>query len=233
MRGATLCRRKTAMTLKTVKVPESIEPLFAQMEPIVADFFASRIFRPEQGTIEIGDERYILIRGAALSIEFFALIQRLFGPGREAEANEFARNMLFDFSHSIGKADAERFHAKMNLQDPIAKLSAGPIHFAHSGWAFVDIFPESTPTPDKNYYLIYDHPYSFEADAWIRHNRKSSTPVCVMNSGYSAGWCEASFGVPLVTVEILAARPATTNADSSWPRRRRLPSGSRNILNSN
>ncbi len=191
------------MTLKTVKVPENIEPIFAQMEPIVSSFFSSRIFKPEQGTIEIGGERYILVRGAALSIEFFALVKRLFGAGREAEANEFALNMLFDFAHAIGKSDAERFHAKMHLEDPIAKLSAGPIHFAHSGWAFVDILPESHPSADKDFYLIYDHPYSFEADAWLRHKHTSETPVCMMNAGYASGWCEASFGLSLVTVEIL------------------------------
>ena len=190
------------MSLKTVKVPENIEPIFAQMEPIVASFFSSRIFKPEQGTIEIGGERYILVRGAALSIEFFALVKRLFGAGREAEANEFARNLLFDLSHAIGKSDAEKFHAKMHLEDPIARLSAGPIHFAHSGWASVDILPESIPSADNNYYLIYDHPYSFEADAWVRNNQTSDMPVCVMNSGYSSGWCEASFGLPLVAVEI-------------------------------
>jgi len=191
------------MSLKTVKVPQNIEPIFAQMEPIVSSFFSSRIFKPEQGTIEIGGERYILVRGAALSIEFFALVNRLFGKGREAEADEFARNMLFDFAHAIGKSDAERFHAKMHLEDPIAKLSAGPIHFAHSGWAFVDILPESNPSADKDYYLIYDHPYSFEADAWLRNKRTAEKPVCLMNAGYASGWCEASFGLSLVTVEIL------------------------------
>jgi len=191
------------MSLKTVKVPENIEPIFAQMEPIVSSFFSSRIFKPEQGTIEIGGERYILVRGAALSIEFFALVKRLFGAGREAEASEFARNLLFDFAHAIGKSDAENFHVKMHLEDPVSRLSAGPIHFSHSGWAFVEIFPESHPSADKNYYLIYDHPYSFEADAWLRHQQSSDMPVCVMNAGYSSGWCEASFGLSLVAVEIL------------------------------
>jgi signal transduction histidine kinase/CheY-like chemotaxis protein/predicted hydrocarbon binding protein len=201
--GLMFDKRKRAMSLKTVKVPENIEPIFARMEPIVSSFFSSRIFKPEQGTIEIGDERYILVRGAALSVEFFAFVKRLFGAGRETEANEFARNMLFDFAHAIGKSDAESFHAKMHLDDPIARLSAGPIHFAHTGWALVDILPESHPSADKDYYLIYDHPYSFEADAWLRHKRSSDTPVCIMNAGYSSGWCEASFGISLVTVEIL------------------------------
>ena len=191
------------MSLKTVKVPQSIAPIFAQMEPIVSNFFSSRIFKPEQGTIEIGGERYILVRGAALSIEFFALVKRLFGAGRETEANEFARNMLFDFGHAIGKSDAECFHAKMHLDDPIARLSAGPIHFAHTGWACVEIMPESNPSTDENYYMIYDHPYSFEADAWLSDKRTSNTPVCMMNAGYASGWNEASFGLSLVTVEIL------------------------------
>jgi signal transduction histidine kinase/predicted hydrocarbon binding protein/ActR/RegA family two-component response regulator len=191
------------MPLKTVKVPSQLELAFTQIESIVSNFFNTRMFKPEQGTIEIGDERYILIRGAALSIEFFALIKRLFGPGRESEAHEFARNMLFDLAHAIGKSDAEKFHAKMHLKDPIAKLSAGPIHFAYTGWAFVDILPESNPSTGKDYCLVYDHPYSFEADAWVRNQQTAETPVCVMNAGYSAGWCEASFGLPLAAVEIL------------------------------
>lgn len=91
----------------------------------------------------------------------------------------------------------------MKLKDPIEKLSAGPIHFSHSGWAFVDIFPESRPSADENFYLIYDHPYSFESDSWIKAKKKVDFPVCVMNSGYSSGWCEESFGVKLVATEIL------------------------------
>jgi signal transduction histidine kinase len=99
--------------------------------------------------------------------------------------------------------DARNFHQKMGVQDPIEKLSAGPIHFAHTGWAFVDISAESRPTPDENYYLIYDHPFSFEADAWEKSGKKSSFCVCAMNAGYSSGWCEESFGLPLVASEIM------------------------------
>src|SRR3989304_624454 len=33
--------------------------------------------------------------------------------------------------------------------------------------------------------------------------QKSDLPVCVMNAGYSSGWCEESFGVPLVASEIM------------------------------
>ena len=189
------------MPLKTVRVPPEMEAAFAQAEELVARYFRDRHDDPEHGTIEIFGERYVLVRAASLSVEFFSLVQDLFGPGREREAEAFARNILFDLAHAIGKSDAQTFHQKMGLVDPIARLSAGPVHFAYSGWAFVDISPESRPGED--YYLVYDHPYSFESDAWQRAGRSATFPVCIMNAGYSSGWCEASFGIELVSSEIL------------------------------
>ena len=136
-------------------------------------------------------------------MEFFSLVRDLYGTGREGEADYFSRNILFDLAHAIGKSDAQNFHAKMKLEDPISKLSAGPVHFSHTGWAFVDISPESRPEPGPGFYLIYDHPYSFESDAWVRSERKSGFPVCIMNAGYSSGWCEQSFDMTLVASEVL------------------------------
>ena len=191
------------MALKTVKVPKEIEPAFAKAEDVVASYFARRRDDPSKGTIEIFGERYVLVRAASLSLEFFSLIRNLFGRGQERDAEEFARDILFDLAHAIGKSDAKNFHTKMELKAPVERLSAGPVHFSHSGWAFVDISPESHPTPDEDYYLIYDHPYSFEADAWMRRGQAVDFPVCIMNAGYSSGWCEESFGLTLVASEIL------------------------------
>ncbi|MBL4624810.1 MAG: hypothetical protein JKY42_06685, partial [Flavobacteriales bacterium] len=102
----------------------------------------------------------------------------------------------------LGLEDAKQFHKKMGVTEPIEKLSAGPVHFAYSGWAFVDILPESNPSPDDNYFLKYHHPYSFEADSWMKSGVKSDHPVCIMNAAYSSGWCEESFGISLTAVEI-------------------------------
>src|SRR4029078_4964449 len=121
----------------------------------------------------------------------------------DAEAGAVVHALLFDVAHAMGLADAKAFADRMEVEDPIARLSAGPVHFAHAGWAFVDISADSSPSPDENYYLLYDHPYSFESDAWLNANKATEAPVCVMNAGYSSGWCEHSFGVPLVAVEIL------------------------------
>ena len=177
--------------------------VFEAAEHVVSRYFAERGDSPERGTIEVHGERYVLVRAAALSVEFFGLVRTLYGEGRTRDADEFARNILFDLAHAIGKSDARSFHAKMKLSDPIERLSAGPVHFAHTGWANVDISPESRPSPDENFYLLYDHPYSFEASAWAANDSRAQFPVCVMNAGYSSGWCEESFGVTLLATEIL------------------------------
>lgn len=191
------------MALKCVKTPKEMEPLFIKAEKYVRDYFKKEKRDPDRGTITIGGQRYILVRAKSMSVEFLEFIKAKYPGIDENSAYDAAANLLFDMAHATGKADARNFHNSMKVKDPIAKLSSGPVHFAYTGWAFVDIFPESRPSPDKNYYLIYDHPRSFEADSWIASKKKNKKPVCFMNAGYSSGWCEESFGVQLVAKEIL------------------------------
>ncbi|MFH1370422.1 MAG: V4R domain-containing protein [Planctomycetota bacterium] len=201
------------MAIDTVKVPPEMEPLFIRAQEYVSKYFAKRVEDPTKGEISISGERYILVRAASMSVEFLDFIQSIYPGLEKSESEKAAASILFDIAHAIGKADAAAFHKATNVTDPIAKLSTGPIHFAYTGWAYVDIFPESKPSPDENYYLIYDHPQSFEADSWIKKNAElakaqgkekifTNFPVCFMNAGYSSGWCEESFGVPLTAKEI-------------------------------
>ncbi len=189
--------------LDTVAVPEQFEPIFRKAQEYVSAYFSQKKEDASTGTIEVFGQRYILIRAASMSVDFFDTIKGMFKDWGEENASEMARTLLFDVAHAIGKMDARNFHQRMCLRDPIEKLSTGPIHFAYTGWAFVDISAESKPTTDENYYLIYDHPFSFEADAWEKSGKKSSSCVCTMNAGYSSGWCEESFGIPLVASEIM------------------------------
>jgi predicted hydrocarbon binding protein len=191
------------MGLRFVRTPKEMEPLFEKAEAYVKHYFEDEEKSPEMGTITISGQRYILIRAVSMSVEFMEFIKNKYPGFDEEDAYDAAAKLLFDLGHSIGKTDARDFHASMKVEDPVAKLSSGPVHFAFTGWAFVDIFPESRPTTDKNYYLVYDHPQSFEADSWITRKKTSKKPVCFMNAGYSSGWCEESFGVPLVAQEIL------------------------------
>jgi len=189
--------------LRDAKVPKKYQPVFEKAQELVGRYFEDRQEKASEGTIEISGERYLLIRAASMSVDFISTVKELYKDAGEEEALNVARSLLFDIAHTIGRNDAKNFHKKMKLKDPTEKLSAGPIHFAHTGWAFVDIHPESRPRTDDRCYLVYDHPYSFESDAWIRSGKKSDCPVCIMNAGYSSGWCEESFGVALVASEIM------------------------------
>lgn len=186
----------------TVVVPDHFQNIFDRAEKNVEAYFSEFYYSPENGEIEINGERYILIRSAALSFEFHDIIRELYKDQGFSEAERIGNNFLFDIGQVLGKKDAKSFHEKMGLSDPVEKLAAGPVHFAYTGWANVEILPESNPTPDQNFLLKFHHHNSFEAQSWKRAKRTSKEPVCIMNCGYSAGWCEESFGIHLTTVEI-------------------------------
>ncbi len=187
----------------TVSVPKVFEPIFVTAQNLVADFFKEIKADPSKGRIDVGIERYILVRASALSINFFETMQKVYADRGPEEAARIGRRFLFDIGHAIGMNDARNLHKRMNLTEPVQKLSAGPVHFAYTGWAFVNIRSESNPSPDDDFVLVYDHPYSFEADSWLAAGRKTDETVCIMNAGYSSGWCEESFGLPLTAVEVL------------------------------
>jgi two-component system cell cycle sensor histidine kinase/response regulator CckA len=191
------------MTIDTVKVPPAFEPLFARAQEYVRSYFQDRADAPEKGTIIIGGERYILVRAASMSVHFLDFVKNMYPGLDDGEAIDASRRVLFDIARSIGNADARAFHKATGMVEPVAKLSTGPVHFAFTGWAFVDISPESVATPDEGFYLLYDHPHSFEADSWIAHQGRTGFCTCIMNAGYSSGWCEASFDLRLVSQEIL------------------------------
>ncbi len=187
---------------KTVHVPEAFDAIFETAEQNVSTYFESISIEPEQGEIIINNERYVLFKSSSLSYEFLDIIKELYSNRPEDEAIRIGNNFLFDIAHVLGKKDALSFHQRMNLVDPVEKLAAGPVHFAYTGWANVEILPESNPSPDENYFLKFYHHNSFEAQSWKQVGRKSDIPVCTMSCGYSSGWCEESFGFPLTTVEL-------------------------------
>jgi hypothetical protein len=191
------------VSLDCVKVPSTLEAEFEKAAIYVKEFYRQEKQDLSAGTLSIGKQRYILIRAASMSFEFLEFFKSKYQGANEDDAFTAASRLLFDMAHSIGKSDARNFSTEMNVHEPMARLSAGPIHFAYSGWSFMDILSESKPTPDKNFCLIYSHPHSFEADSWIEAKKHTSRPVCMMNAGYSSGWCEESYGLPLTSIEIL------------------------------
>ncbi len=189
-------------TNSVVKAPPPVQPLFDKSAETIGSLFRQIDIDPSRGTLELGGERYVLLRGSALSIDFLDTLVQLYAERGEREALAIARSFLFDIAHTIGIHDARTIHEKLGSRDPLEKLAGGPVHFAYTGWAYVDIKESSNPVPDDTYSLVYDHPWSFEAGSFLRAGRTSEGPACIMNAGYSSGWCEASFGLELTAVEV-------------------------------
>jgi len=186
----------------SVTAPEEFSGVFDAAQRVVHGYFSAFRADPARGKIDIAGQRYVLVSASAMSVDFFRTIQQLYSDRDEAEAFAIGQRLLFDLAHAIGMSDARVFHNKAGLREPVEKLSAGPVHFAYSGWAYVDIKPESRPAPDETFFLAYDHPYSFEADSWLEKGIVPVGPACIMNAGYSSGWCEESFGIELTAVEL-------------------------------
>lgn len=173
---------------RAVNVPEHFAPLFEQAEHYVSQLFSEFQQKPEKGTLHVGEKRYVLVRAESLYVSLFDQLTAAFG---EEHAGEFIYNM----ARIIGRSDSESFSQERGVTDPDARLSTGPVHFAYSGWAFVDIYSTSAPAPDETYFLHYHHPNTFESEVYKQRGRSTTQPVCLFSAGYSAGWCSAAYSV--------------------------------------
>jgi two-component sensor histidine kinase/predicted hydrocarbon binding protein len=192
---------KQAVNIKEMVVPKDMKSIFHKVSKKVSQYHQSISIDPNQSRIEISGQRYVLVRASALSIEFLEGIMNCYKDRGEEEAMIIGKNILFDMSHLIGVEDASNFQELMQLNNQNL-MAAGPIHFAHMGWAQVEIKSDSRLSPDNDFHLHFSHLRSFEADSWIASGKKAAEPVCIMSSGYSSGWCEKSFGIKLTAVEI-------------------------------
>ncbi len=180
---------------KLVSAPEDLNQVFRVSEALLGPFFATLERKPEKGEIRIEETRYLLVRADSVTIELHEELRKNFGDAG-------AWRIAYRFGRALGKRDARMLHERFQVDDPLTKLALGPVHFAHTGWGAVEILPESRPSSNEDYLLIYRHPNSFEATSFLEQGLKSEVPVCHMNAGYSCGWCEVSFGVELVAEEI-------------------------------
>jgi len=185
---------------ETVDASPAFSQLFREAEERLQRTFGQTEQSPGLARITIGDERYILVRAASVSLRFFELFREVLGSLLDHEATEHAaREVLYDLAHAIGRADARAI--LVDVEERERRLSFGPVHFAYSGWARVKLHPDSDPTGDSPW-LHYDHLNSFEADSFIDAGQRTGVPACVMNAGYSAGWVTESFGIRLESAEI-------------------------------
>jgi son of sevenless-like protein len=172
----------------TVKVPEQYRPTFEIADKYVGDLFKEFVHEPQRGMIHVGGERYILVRGESLFVALFEQLESVLG---EAPAQEF----LYNMARVIGKSDSIAFSENRGVTAPLEKLSTGPVLFAYSGWAFVELYKSSRPSADDLYFLHYQHPNTFESEIYKQKGVKADRPVCFFSAGYSAGWCSEAFSI--------------------------------------
>ncbi len=179
---------------ESVTVPKNMIDKFIKAEDFVTKYFDTSRRLPKEGKYLIGNQRYI-----ALPAEFVTVMrERIALSGSE----ELADLIIYEVAKYFGQLDARDYQQRMNVQDPVEMLSAGPIQFSFRGFAHVNIFPISKPIPDENYLLVFENLNSFEVEASVKKNEHTHSPRCYFNAGYSAGWCEESFGIPLQVREI-------------------------------
>lgn len=183
--------------------PDGFQADFQETIQDLEELFGTIERDPANGRIDFGGDRYLLMRAESMSVRFFQLVRDLFADEGRKQAFAIAHNLLFDVSHAQGRSDARALAEHLDLESREEMLAAGPLHFAHSGWAVVNLLDESRPQPGPDYFLLYDHSHSFEAEAWMEADEAVDFPVCVMNSGYSSGWCAECFDTELVAAEIL------------------------------
>jgi len=113
-----------------------------------------------------------------------------------------AEKIIYKLGRAAGLKDAEDYMKKFKLEKGNSALAGGPVNFALSGWAKVNILPETRLPMNEDFFMIYEHPFSFESNSYLNENIKTERPVCFMNAGYSSGWCQTAFGVELIAKEI-------------------------------
>ena len=181
--------------LRSVRVPPAFEPPFARAEKFVEQLFSDLQRAPERGTIHVGGDRYVMVRAESLYLSWFDALSDAFGE-------EAAREFIYNSAREIGRNDSRRFSERLGLTDGLDRLSSGPVHFAHAGWALVDILDDSAPAMDDSYYLHYFHPNTFESEVLKQRGRTLQTCGCLFSAGYSAGWCSHAFNVEVHGREI-------------------------------
>ncbi len=179
---------------KFVNSPDGFAPLFSRAEDIITPIFWDFKRNPEKGSITVSDERYVMYRADSMAIALREQLTSVLGPG--------AGVVIYQTGKATGAADARFYFEKTGMTDPSIRLAMGPVTFAYGGYANVKILEESSPSPDEDFLLVYDHPNSYEAEAHLKAGIKPSSPVDFMNAGYSAGWCSEAYGLKLEAKEI-------------------------------
>ncbi|MBD3400815.1 MAG: hypothetical protein GF399_10880 [Candidatus Coatesbacteria bacterium] len=181
--------------LKCVKVPAKFAGPFQRAEELMKDYFSSLAQKPAEGHLVAGkQDRYILCFSANIGYELQREYRERFGRA--------ARFLIYRFGYTLGSRDCHRFMETNGVDDAMMRLALGPVYFAYCGMANVEILEASHPSADDDFLLVYKHHNSFESHAFVENGELAEEPVCLINAGYSAGWCSVAFGIEVTAEEL-------------------------------
>jgi len=184
-------------TVKTVEAPPEMHELMEAIEAKYEEIFKTKLkFKPEESRIKLAGKNVMFIGLRAIAIDLKDELDSVLG--------EAGRNLLiYRLGQSFGRSEAERILPQMGLDELPARIAAGPIWAAYSGFARIRFLPGSVLEPNENYFLLYEYPNNFEAELWKKEGRTATEPLCYFNAGYSSGWCSVAAGLELEAEEIL------------------------------
>ena len=112
-------------TEPSVTVPEPMRPLFDVAQETVREYFKDLRMDPSKGTIEINEQRYVLVRASAFSKGFLETIQRLYADKGESEGGNgklhpSAYKSLQKGADGFDYIEPSRFHADFAADLPAA-----------------------------------------------------------------------------------------------------------------
>jgi predicted hydrocarbon binding protein len=196
------------LTAKRFSPPElSIDEIDRRASQELNSFFID----PTTATVEMAEERCVLLRGDALAYGFNEMVGELFkGEDRHTLSNQFSQKFLFELGRTIGSSNQSWFVEKIGLgHNAIERAWALPVNMAYFGWCDLVIRSglsyKELQKQTENFKIICDVNNSFEAASYLKHKKKKDykSPVCHMHAGYISGWFEASFKTKVVAVETL------------------------------
>lgn len=182
---------------KTVEAPEELHPMIEALESQYESILNDQMeFHPEKGRVRLAGESIMLIPLETIAVSL-----------KEELLDVLGENGMILLMYRVGKAfgrtAAKQILPNIETGNLAAKLVAGPIYAAYSGFVRVRLLPGSNITDDEDYFLLYEHPNNFESALWMEAGKSADEPICSFNAGYSAGWCSEAVGLDLDATEIL------------------------------
>eukprot|EP01087_Luapelamoeba_hula_P008281 TRINITY_DN2065_c0_g1_i1.p1 TRINITY_DN2065_c0_g1~~TRINITY_DN2065_c0_g1_i1.p1 ORF type:complete len:1255 (-),score=221.80 TRINITY_DN2065_c0_g1_i1:67-3831(-) len=207
--------------VRTMKVPAYLEFIFERGEAHMDKHYESLSRDIDNGIITIGGERYICVRGKALTVENFCGVHEEIAykgcVDDSTVSTQLTHSMQFDMGYMIGRSESallvDRFTTGTTSGDGLARFSIAPSHFAYIGLGVFTMLPDSQlSTKEEEFALHFTMHPTFQSTAWMAadsaalkpalRNNVASHGVCSYIAGYVSGFASVCFDMGLVAVEV-------------------------------